>query len=56
LERQVLRWIREDLGLPPYLGKQEMLKTGGWTETFSIDGLAREDLISRARQILSEID
>jgi hypothetical protein len=38
VERTVLNWIRKELLLPAFLGRSEMSTTGGWTETFSIDG------------------
>jgi hypothetical protein len=34
-ETLVLRWLRQDLMLPPYLSKELMRSTGGWSETFS---------------------
>jgi hypothetical protein len=36
LEKQLLKWIRLDLGLGTYLGPSDT-KFGGWTETFSND-------------------
>jgi hypothetical protein len=36
LETSILRWLRNDLGLPSYLDKEEMPK-GGATETISPD-------------------
>jgi hypothetical protein len=38
VETTVLNWIRKELQLPAFLGRSEMSTTGGWTETFSIDG------------------
>jgi hypothetical protein len=38
LERLVFSWLRNDLGLPPYLTIQQMRNTGGWSETFSEEG------------------
>ena len=32
VEQEVLRWLREDKGLPPYLSLNEMPQRG-WTET-----------------------
>ncbi len=32
IEQEVLRWLREDRGLPPYLSLHEMPQRG-WTET-----------------------
>jgi hypothetical protein len=48
LETRMLQWLRLDLKLPPYLGKEEMGRKGGWTETFSLEGpsesLVREQI------------
>lgn len=38
VEKAALGWIREKLGLPQYLSKEDMLGMAGETETFSIDG------------------
>lgn len=45
LETQTLRYIRNDLGLPPYLGKADLGSTAGWKETFSREGITQLDLI-----------
>ena len=34
-ETLVLRWLRKELLLPPFLSKDLMRNTGGWSETFS---------------------
>ena len=47
LETNVLRWIRRDLNYPPYLGAQEIGKLRGWSETFTIDGIANLEVISK---------
>ena len=36
------KWIRKDLKLPQYLSAKEMGMTGGWTETFSMEGPSNE--------------
>ena len=46
-ETASLRWIRKDLALPPYLAKQDMPRTGGWSETFSSEAINAEKLISQ---------
>jgi hypothetical protein len=38
IERRVLNWWRNDLGLPPYLSAREMPQ-GGWTETVDLDAV-----------------
>jgi predicted nucleic acid-binding Zn-ribbon protein len=57
LEVSLLRWIRHDLGYQVFLGKDEMVSTGGWTETFSIDGIDNSeifDMIQSEWQRISE--
>lgn len=46
LETVLLRWIRSEQKLPPYLLKSQMLSTGGWSETFSIEGPTNGIVIS----------
>jgi hypothetical protein len=47
VEATVLRWIREDLALPPFVGRAEMRQTMGWSETFSMAGPSDADIIAR---------
>jgi hypothetical protein len=54
LETKMLRWIRKDLGLPAFLGKEEMGRFAGGTETFSIDGETNESIIKQAMLYLKE--
>jgi hypothetical protein len=44
LESFIKKWIRKDLQLPQYLSAEEMGMTGGWTETFSIQGPSNESV------------
>jgi hypothetical protein len=53
-ETRILRWLRQDLGLPVYLSPKEMGQMGGWSETFSFDGISDEDLINQCVMVLSE--
>lgn len=53
-ERIVLRWIRTEYRLPPYLGREEMGPVGGWTETFSEDGPSDIDVINRIVAAMDE--
>lgn len=55
LETQMLRWIRKDLQLPPYLGEEEMPRTGGWSETFEADAIEERDVIQKIEAILAEL-
>lgn len=55
LETQILRWIRKDLGLPPYLGAMELGAIGGWSETFSVEGVSNDVIISKIEGLLTEL-
>ena len=50
LETAFFRWVRLDLGLPPYLSIDEMTRAG-WKETFSADGPSDIDLIARIDEL-----
>ncbi len=47
VEVAVFDWLRRDLQLAAYLGKEEMRQTGGWTETFSMEGPSDNEIIAR---------
>lgn len=47
LETKILRWIRKDLGYPPFLSQTEVGKLGGWSETFSDEGLSNLEVLKR---------
>jgi hypothetical protein len=47
IEKALMTWLRRDLGLKPHLGKTEMRRTGGWTETFSMEGPSDAEVIAR---------
>ena len=36
LEQKTLKWLREDMGYPPHLSKEQMPQSG-WTETVDAD-------------------
>lgn len=56
-ETRLLRWIRLDLGLPPYLSRDEMPGTGGWSETFSSEGASDFEISSKCGGVfLEELD
>jgi hypothetical protein len=44
IESKVFRIIRTDLGLPIYLSKDEMPRTGGETETVGADAISLIEL------------
>ena len=54
LERRILYWIRKDLLLPKFLGKEEMPQRGE-TETFAIDGLSITDAKRKIKSVLETI-
>lgn len=50
IEKAVLSSWRNDQGLPPFLGKEEMPQ-GGWTETVDADAINILDTIERIRTL-----
>lgn len=52
LETRLLRWIRNDLGLPPFLAKDLMKQTAGWSETFSSEAIPDKQVIDKIDEIL----
>ena len=55
LETSVLRWIRKEVGLPQYLGKEEMGQAGGHSETFGIDGISDGELLAKIEEIYQRL-
>ena len=53
-ETRLLRWIRLDIGLPPYLSRDEMPGTGGWSETFSAEGVSNDEVRNKCRDVFLE--
>jgi hypothetical protein len=47
IETAFFRWLRDEVELPSYLGREEMRQTGGWTETFSMEGPSDAEVIAR---------
>ena len=56
LETEVLRWIRKDLGLPPFLGSQDIGSIGGSSETFSAEGPSDSQVWAKVTQIFASLD
>lgn len=54
-ERAVLRWWREELCLPVYLGPAEMPQ-GGWTETAELDEVDIAETVRRVKSLVSRND
>lgn len=50
IEKSVLDWWRNDLGLPPYLSARQMPQKG-WTETIDLDAVSLPDAIDRIRTL-----
>lgn len=48
IEKSILDWWRNDLGLPPYLSKYE-IPQGGWTETVDVEAVSIPEVIRRIR-------
>jgi hypothetical protein len=55
-ETRILRWVRQDFGLPPYLSPQDLPRIGGWSETFADDGMTDQEFVNEcSRVVLEEI-
>lgn len=55
LETRILRWIRNDLGMPPFLGYEEIGRGGGWSETFSSFGVSNSRVLDMIKIHLADI-
>ncbi len=55
VERNVLFWIRNDLGLPAYLNEKDMRRLGGWSETFSIEGPSDHEVWQKVQHTFEEL-
>lgn len=55
LEKEVLRILRKDMNIPPYLAKGDM-PFGGWTETLSADALSITKLRDLIEKKIIELD
>lgn len=49
VEGAIKRWWRVELGLPMWLGPEDMLRTSGWTETVHSQELTAHDCIARIK-------
>jgi hypothetical protein len=49
IEKEILRKLRKDLEIPPYLAKEDM-PFGGWTETMSADSIS----LTKIRKIIEQ--
>jgi hypothetical protein len=55
IETNTLRWIRNDLGLRPFLGTKEMGRFGGGSETFSLDGISNSAIKMKIEKIIETL-
>lgn len=56
VETHILRKIRLDYQLPPFLGPAEMGKLGGWSETFAADAVADSEIVNLAEAELARLE
>lgn len=55
-ETKMLQRVRGIYKLPPYLSKNEMGKLGGWSETYSQDGISDAEVIKQVdKELLEQI-
>lgn len=54
-ETQILRWLRKDLGLLPFLSSKEVGKMGGWSETFATDGVLSKEVIEKIQAVMDSL-
>lgn len=52
LETAILKWLRKDLNLPKFLSPSEMRKTGGASETVSMDSITCAEIRSTAEELI----
>jgi hypothetical protein len=53
VETLFFRWLRKDMGMPPYLSKAEMPNTGGNSETFALDRFSREEVMKKIEDLIA---
>ena len=55
VERETLDWIRNNLGLQAFVSDEQMSRTGGWTETFSSEGVSRSAVVKKVQSIAKSL-
>jgi hypothetical protein len=55
LETNILRWIRKELGYPPHLSQLEIGKLGGFSETFSDEGISNYELTLKIQDEIARL-
>ena len=48
-------WLRKELGIPAFLGMEEMRRTGGFSETFDAYSLSDREVIGKIIEILQRV-
>jgi hypothetical protein len=56
VEKESLNWIRNHLGLLPFVSEEQMKRTGGWTETFSSEGVPRSMVVNKIHSLAKSLD
>lgn len=56
LETKALRWVRKELGLGTYFGREEMGRVAGWSETFSLADLTNKEVCAKISELLAQIE
>jgi hypothetical protein len=56
VEKAVFRWLRHELAMPAFLGPEEMRRTRGWTETFSMEGPSDADVTARIHSEFAKLE
>jgi len=54
LETLFFRWLRKDKGIPPFLMYSDMPVTGGWSETFSAEAVASQEVSKTVARLIVE--
>ena len=54
-ETAFFAWLRRELGIPVYLGFEEMRRTGGFSETFDANALSDSEIIGKIVKIMQTI-
>jgi hypothetical protein len=55
LETNLLRWLRLDLGLPPFLDSSQTKSTAGWSETFSAEAVSDVEVLAKIQEMLKKL-
>lgn len=53
-EKRFFDWLRTEQRVPPFLSSFETKRTGGWTETFSVDSIAYSTVLGELQNLSAE--